>query len=393
MLHRDPRDRVSLTSQRSDAEPTSVAAWTLSGHRAQRPVVSVIINNHNYARFLRDAIESALNQTWPATEVVVVDDGSTDDSSAVIDSYTGRILAVSQPNRGQGAAINSGFASSSGELVIFLDADDRLLPQACERAVDAWSRNPRASKIQYRMEVIDANGAPTGVHKPPPHARLPSGDLRRHYLTFPDDVWRMPTSGNAFPARVLEQISPIPEDDYRAGADTYLTHLAPLFGPVVSGDWVGASYRVHGANQYELSEPALNLDRIRRNISHAAKTRRHIMARADDLGLATIGPRRRIESVSFLMNRIISLKLDPSRHPIATDRLLILFAAGVRAAYRRFDVAWPMRLMYAAWFAAMTVAPRRSAWMMAELMVFSDRRRFLDGWLRRFARPPGRRGY
>ena len=285
MEHRDPRSRAPLSPAPPDARVW--AGGTDAGVDASvRPRVSILINNHNYARYLPEAIESALRQTWRETEVIVVDDGSTDDSLAVISRYDGSLTSIAQPNRGQAAALNAGFSHSTGDLVIFLDADDRLLPGACEAVVSAWSQRPTTGKIQFRMQVIDAAGAATGECKPAPHARLLSGDLRRHYLAFPDDVWRMPTSGNAFPAWVLHRICPIPEDDYRQGADTYLTHLAPLYGPVVSIESVEADYRVHGANGYELSEATLNLDRIRRNITHSAKTRRYLVSTARQLGLS-----------------------------------------------------------------------------------------------------------
>src|SRR5437764_1069566 len=90
------------------------------------PDVSVIINNYNYGRFLAEAIESALSQTLPATEVIVVDDGSTDNSPEVIGRYEGRIRSIMKSNGGQASALNAGFGASSGDVVIFLDADDVL---------------------------------------------------------------------------------------------------------------------------------------------------------------------------------------------------------------------------------------------------------------------------
>ena len=386
MQHRDPRSRAPLPPAPQDAR--AWAGGSDAGVDASvRPRVSILINNHNYARYLPEAIESALRQTWQGTEVIVVDDGSTDDSLAVISRYDGRLTSIAQPNRGQAAALNAGFSHSTGDLVIFLDADDRLLPDACERAISAWSQHPTTGKIQFRMQVIDAAGNTTGEHKPPPHARLLSGDLRRHYLAFPDDVWRMPTSGNAFPAWVLHRICPIPEGDYRQGADTYLTHLAPLYGPVVSIESVEADYRVHGANGFELSEATLNLDRIRRNITHSAKTRRHLLATASKLGLNQSWRGQRVESVSFYINRMISLKFDPERHPISADRLSRLLRRGSAAALRRFDVAWPMRFAYLLWFFVMAVAPRGLAQLAAELMVFPARRRGVNAWLQRWAGP------
>jgi len=100
----------------------------------QPPVVSIVINNFNYARFLAQSIDSGLAQTWPHTEVVVVDDASHDGSSTVIRRYGDRVVPVLQDrNGGQGAAVNAGFARSRGDIVIFLDADDYLYPHAAAR--------------------------------------------------------------------------------------------------------------------------------------------------------------------------------------------------------------------------------------------------------------------
>jgi glycosyltransferase involved in cell wall biosynthesis len=97
--------------------------------------VSIIINNYNYDRFLPDAINSAINQTYPHTEIIVVDDGSTDNSRDIIAGYGQRIIPIFQPNSKQAAAFNSGFAKSKGDIIIFLDADDYLFPYAVEEIV------------------------------------------------------------------------------------------------------------------------------------------------------------------------------------------------------------------------------------------------------------------
>jgi len=79
-----------------------------------QPLVSIIINNYNYARFLRDAIDSALNQTYDRTETIVVDDGSTDNSREIIAGYGDRIIPVLKENGGQNSAFDAGFAASAG---------------------------------------------------------------------------------------------------------------------------------------------------------------------------------------------------------------------------------------------------------------------------------------
>src|SRR4051812_7574018 len=92
------------------------------------PLVSIIINNYNYRRFLREAIDSALQQNYQRIEVVVVDDGSTDGSREVIRGYGDRIIAVLKANGGQGSAINAGFAAAHGDIICLEDSDDFFLP-------------------------------------------------------------------------------------------------------------------------------------------------------------------------------------------------------------------------------------------------------------------------
>jgi glycosyltransferase involved in cell wall biosynthesis len=94
---------------------------------------SVIVNNFNYAQFLRAAVDSALGQTYADTEVIVVDDGSTDESRRVIAGFGDRVLPILKDNGGQASAFHAGLRASNGEVIIFLDADDLLLPSASRR--------------------------------------------------------------------------------------------------------------------------------------------------------------------------------------------------------------------------------------------------------------------
>ena len=91
------------------------------------PLVSILINNYNYDRFISQAIDSALNQTYPNVEVIVVDDGSTDNSLVVIRNYRDRITPVVKNNGGQASALNAGFSICKGEIICLLDADDLCL--------------------------------------------------------------------------------------------------------------------------------------------------------------------------------------------------------------------------------------------------------------------------
>lgn len=212
------------------------------------PLVSIVINNYNYGQYLRDAIESALNQSYTNLEVVVVDDGSTDNSRDVIEEYafSGKIVPVYKENGGQASAFNAGFRASKGQVVLFLDADDVLLPQAVAQVMAAW--RPGITKVQGRVEVVDATLKPLGYSYPEKEVPLPSGSVREYLLRrmYPSP----PTSGNAFSREFLSAVLPMPEECWRISADSYLLTLAGLRGPIVSVEEPFALYRVHGKNAW-----------------------------------------------------------------------------------------------------------------------------------------------
>jgi hypothetical protein len=333
--------------------------------------IDVVITNHDYARFLGAAIDSVLGQEGPPARVIVVDDGSTDGSRAVIESYGDHVTALFREQTGQAAAFNAGFAAGAGELVLFLDADDVLLPGALQRVRAAFA-GEGVAKAHYRLAVIDADGRRTGEIKPAPHVALPRGDLRRQVLAFPLDVVWLATSGNAFSRRALERLFPLPTRLGGAGADWYVVHGAALFGRVAAIDEPLAHYRVHGANAHTVAASTTRLDHLRRTIAYAAEAHRFLAEVAEREGLRL--PASGLASISDLGNRLVSLVLDPARHPVAGDTRSGLVRAGLRATRRRFDVRWPMKAVYVAWFLALAIAPKRLARHLADLFLLPDRR-------------------
>ena len=217
-------------------------------------LASIVISSYNYCRYLREAIDSCLDQTYPDVEVIVVDDGSTDDSPRIIRSYGDRIRAIFKQNGGHASALNRGFQASRGEVVIFLDSDDALLPTAVDTAVSLL-RDPEVSTVRWQMLTMDPSSKVMAKRVPPD--KLAYGDLREELLHegphhFP------PTSGNAWARWFLEKVMPIPEDLFRlGGGDLYLATLACLYGLVMAATGPEGIYRIH-TDKYTLKQAYLD---------------------------------------------------------------------------------------------------------------------------------------
>jgi glycosyltransferase involved in cell wall biosynthesis len=251
---------------------------------ADDSLVSVIINNYNYGRFLAAAIDSALAQDWrtgevPGVEVIVVDDGSTDESASIIAGYGTRVTAILKDNGGQGSAFNTGFTAAHGAIVNFLDSDDLLHPDAARRAVAAFAEWPEAIQFLTPLDLIDAKGHPMGRRFP--SVDLPEGDLRPRVMSW--GPWAYPTvpnTGNFWRRRYLERVLPMPEQRFRIGADEYLAAIASLYGQLHSAAEPVGCYRAHGRNAYwrgslavdDVAADSFFYDRIANLLSeHAAR--------------------------------------------------------------------------------------------------------------------------
>jgi glycosyltransferase involved in cell wall biosynthesis len=139
-------------------------------------LVSIVIPCFNQARFLHTAIESARGQRYSPLETIVVDDGSTDDTSVTAERHG--VLVVRQSNHGVGSARNAGLSAARGDFVIFLDADDELLPDAVANGVDMLTSNPTASCVVRLCQSMDADGRPMPAQQP----TVAQSDLYREWL-------------------------------------------------------------------------------------------------------------------------------------------------------------------------------------------------------------------
>jgi glycosyltransferase involved in cell wall biosynthesis len=221
-------------------------------------LVSILINNYNYSRFLRRAIDSALDQTYRQIEVVVVDDGSTDNSREIISSYGNKVVPIFKANGGQSSAFNTGFAASHGELICFLDADDEFLSSKVQRIVDAQNTLPDTWYF-HQLQFADEDSGPisgspvnrqkTGVH-----------DFRSDSLKGKDTFWAPATSGLSFSRRLLESLLPMP-DDIRITSDNYIKCIAIALAPGMFIAERLSLQRIHGKNAYTLNyDPMLRAE-------------------------------------------------------------------------------------------------------------------------------------
>jgi glycosyltransferase involved in cell wall biosynthesis len=306
-------------------------------------MISIIINNYNYDRFLVEAIDSALNQTYPDIEVIVVDDGSTDHSREIIAGYGARITPILQENAKQGAALNSGFAVSLGDIVLFLDSDDYLLPMAIERIVETFK--PGVGKVHYRLQVVDVEGKPSGAFIPTIAMKLSGGEVWRQLLQSGDYVSTC-MSGNAYSRETLARIFPIP-NDYKTTADDYLMISAPFYGEVIGIEDSLACYRIHDSNQWALT--SVSASRFRRFVQHDLQNFTLLQQRAQEFGLE-VPADLETRSLGRLWSRLASLRLEPQSHPVPSDHSFELIQRGFRSLWKYSGFNWQKRIIYSIWF-------------------------------------------
>ena len=216
-----------------------------------RPLVSILINNYNYGRYLSDAINSALCQTYSPIEVIVVDDGSTDDLRDVATSFGSKIACVFKANGGQASAFNAGIKTSHGEIVCFLDADDFFYPDKVERVVQIFERNNLRTQWMMVHHLGALKNAAGRDLNQPPFGRTHESPLnlydfaRRHRFLWYEAG---PTSTIAMNRLLTDRLFPIPENDIRTAADGFIVFAAFLLGQVYSLPEILCGYRLHGQN-------------------------------------------------------------------------------------------------------------------------------------------------
>jgi glycosyltransferase involved in cell wall biosynthesis len=209
---------------------------------SSRPVtISVIVPCYNGGAFLEATLRSALAQTFPAIEIIVIDDGSTDES-AVIAERAGAgapVRVIRQHNQGESVARNRGIAEARGTHVLFLDADDLLAPEALDRLSAAIDGQPRAVALMGAAWFSDDPLRPTGIKPAAQSAFLP-GIIEGNFA--PPHAWLTPLE-------LVRRVGGFHES-VRWFEDWDLWWRIGVIGPPLhSVDYIGALYRQHAGSQ------------------------------------------------------------------------------------------------------------------------------------------------
>jgi glycosyltransferase involved in cell wall biosynthesis len=194
------------------------------------PLVSIIINNYNYGHYIGQAIHSALTQTYPHTEVIVVDDGSTDDSRKIIASYGSRIIPVLKENGGQASAFNAGFAASKGDIICLLDSDDVFISEKVTEVVKVFKSHQNIGWCFHPLCLVDTNSLVNTSYNTfignNPEVSSREIDFRADIKNGKLPTFVPATSGLCFSRSLLNQIFPMPEAEGVSISDLYVKYIA-----------------------------------------------------------------------------------------------------------------------------------------------------------------------
>lgn len=214
-----------------------------------QPAVSIVVPAYNHARYLPQALDSLLAQDYPHLEVIVLDDGSTDETPQVLERYTGRLHWERQANLGQGATLNRGWQMARGEALGYLSADDVLDPSAISTLVSVLTSEPDTVLVYPDYHLIDARGEVVKTVK------APEFDYARMLST-----WVCPPGPGALFRRATARAAGYWDTDLRLTPDYDFWLRVGLHGRCRRVPLVLAGFRVHDESQTFAAVPAERSD-------------------------------------------------------------------------------------------------------------------------------------
>lgn len=298
-----------------------------------RPLISVLIDTYNHERFIEQAILSVLDQDLPPadTEILVVDDGSTDGTPDIIRKFAPRVRHLRKPNGGQASAFNVGIPETRGEIVALLDGDDWWAREKLKRQLETFANNPDVGMVGQGFFEVDADGRTNRTVLPGQSSRLdfssPASARNFSMLgTF------FGTSRMAVRRWVLDRILPVPEE-LVIEADEYIFTLAPALAPAFVLHEALFYYRLHDGNLFQLN--VYDESRLRRKGKVLASLVSCLPPRLAEFGVPT--------DVSDAL--LESLRMDSTRTRLTLDggsrwETFQVERAHYRTAYQRMTLGY-----------------------------------------------------
>jgi len=275
--------------------------WNFRDKHKSAPHVSVVVDTYNHEAFIGEAITSVLNQEYELGpfEVLVVDDGSRDETAKQLSAFTDRVRVVRKENGGQASALNLGASLARGDIIAFLDGDDWWHPRKLQTVVEYLLRNPAVGMVGHGIVEVAADGSQR-VLVP---GRLIHFDLKGESgpATFKQVTCFLGTSRLTCRRSVLERLLPIPEA-LVIEADEYLFTLGGAISEVAVLDEPLCYYRLHGQNLYQFSDydPA----RLRRKHSVVAELADALPKKLTALGVSDANISKVVENTTYDARRL-----------------------------------------------------------------------------------------
>ena len=207
--------------------------------------ISVLIDNYNYAKFLPECIESVLNQTYQNFEIIIVDDGSKDNSKEIIEEYAkkdNRIKPIFKENGGQASAFNEGIKHCNGELICFLDSDDKFKPNKLEKILKIYKKG-----YEYIINDYELIGNTNYNYGP----YYPYGGYNQFLVYYLTKFTGSTTSNVSISKKLANIIFPISHEEFfRVRADDVIVFASSLITQMYFIDEELSEYRIHGNNLF-----------------------------------------------------------------------------------------------------------------------------------------------
>lgn len=313
------------------------------------PLISIVINNYNYGKYVGNAIQSALDQRYSNVEVIIVDDGSTDNSKQIISSFAVEKTYFKE-NGGQVSAQNLGFAESKGDIVIFLDSDDYLYPELCIRLVERFSNE--IVMYPYKLRICDEHGNESQEYMP--RAGLVQSDHCEYLMKY-GYMPISPMSGVAYSRAFLKKVFPFDDQKWNNSIDHYLSFTAPFYGDVHVIDEALGGYRL---GHMSISQhPLISFPKFRLNLLYST----YYSEAISSLSLKHFNRAIAVEqllSPYHWKNRFFSYVLYPDQHPFDGDKRLVLIWRSLRQFIKADDIAIKTRFKNILLMTAFTFSPR-----------------------------------